>query len=63
MTFRTDGLIGAVVIVATRLLHVQTLLQLPDTTGIDGHLTVNHSVDHFFSLWLAFNNDDVKISG
>lgn len=63
MTFRTDGLIGAVVIVATRLLHVQTLLQLPDTTGIDGHLTANRSVDHFFSLWLAFNNDDVKISG
>lgn len=37
--------------------------QLPNTTGVDGQLTANLKVDHFFSLWLVFNNDDVKISG
>lgn len=39
------------------------LLELPDTSGIDGQLTANLGVDHFFSLWLVFNNDDVKTSG
>lgn len=38
-------------------------LQLPDTSGIDGELTANLEVDHFFSLWLVFNNDEVKMSG
>ncbi|CAG9771856.1 unnamed protein product [Ceutorhynchus assimilis] len=43
--------------------HVTSGLQtLPDTGGINGQLTANHSVDHFFSLWLVFINDDVKIS-
>ncbi|GLV46183.1 uncharacterized protein CBL_02900 [Carabus blaptoides fortunei] len=36
--------------------------QLPDTSGIDGQLTANLEVDHFFSLWLVFNNDEVKMS-
>ncbi|CAG9854830.1 unnamed protein product [Phyllotreta striolata] len=35
---------------------------LPNTSGIDGQLTANHKVDHFFSLWLVFNNDNVKTS-
>lgn len=38
-------------------------LLLPNTTGIDGQLTANLQVDNFFSLWLVFNNDDVKTSG
>lgn len=38
-------------------------LLLPNTSGIDGHLTADLKVDHFFSLWLVFNNDDVKMSG
>lgn len=38
-------------------------LELPDTSGIDGQLTANLGVDHFFSLWLVFSNDDVKMSG
>jgi hypothetical protein len=37
--------------------------QLPDTSGIDFVLTDNLNVDQFFSLWLVFNNDDVKMSG
>ncbi|XP_054284150.1 transforming growth factor-beta-induced protein ig-h3-like [Macrosteles quadrilineatus] len=36
--------------------------QLPNTTGIDGELTAKLAVDHFFSLWLVFNNDDVTMS-
>lgn len=36
---------------------------LPNTTGIDGELTAKLSVDHFFSLWIVFNNDDVTMSG
>ncbi|XP_066147960.1 periostin [Euwallacea fornicatus] len=61
MVFRMDAVVLGV-FVATCLTDVRAVLQLPDTTGIDGHLTANHSVDHFFSLWLVFNNDDVKIS-
>jgi hypothetical protein len=37
--------------------------QLPDTSGIDFVLTDNLNVDQFFSLWLVFNNDEVKMSG
>jgi hypothetical protein len=37
--------------------------QLPDTSGIDFVLTDRLNVDQFFSLWLVFNNDDVKMSG
>ncbi|CAH1183688.1 unnamed protein product [Phaedon cochleariae] len=37
-------------------------LLLPDTSGIDGQLTADLKVDHFFSLWLVFNNDDVELS-
>ncbi|XP_069698147.1 periostin isoform X2 [Periplaneta americana] len=36
--------------------------QLPDTSGIDFVLTDNLNVDQFFSLWLVFNNDEVKMS-
>lgn len=38
-------------------------LILPNTSGIDGHLTADLKVDHFFSLWLVFNNVEVKTSG
>ena len=38
-------------------------LQLPNTSGIDGQLTANLGVDHFFSLWLVFNNEAVNMSG
>ncbi|KAJ8921113.1 hypothetical protein NQ315_015911 [Exocentrus adspersus] len=41
---------------------VEAVLQLPDTSGISGQLTANLKVDHFFSLWLVFNNEDVKMS-
>jgi hypothetical protein len=37
--------------------------QLPDTSGIDFVLTDNLNVDQFFSMWLVFNNDEVKMSG
>lgn len=37
--------------------------QLPDTSGIDFVLTDTLNIDQFFSLWLVFNNDDVKMSG
>lgn len=40
----------------------QTIITLPNTSGIDGQLTANLGVDHFFSLWIVFNNDDVQIS-
>ncbi|XP_067003374.1 periostin [Anabrus simplex] len=36
--------------------------RLPDTSGIDGELTASLAVDKFFSLWLVFNNDDIKTS-
>lgn len=39
------------------------ILHLPNTSGIDGHLTDHHNVDHFFQLWLVFNNEEVKMSG
>lgn len=43
--------------------HVSTSVTfLPNTTGIDGELTAKLSVDHFFSLWIVFNNDDVTMS-
>lgn len=45
------------------LLTAINALELPDTSGIDGQLTANLGVDHFFSLWLVFSNDDVKMSG
>ena len=37
--------------------------QLPDTSGIDFVLIDTLNIDQFFSLWLVFNNDDVKMSG
>lgn len=37
--------------------------QLPDTSGIDFVLTDTLNIDQFFSLWLVFNNDDVRMSG
>ncbi|XP_056631324.1 transforming growth factor-beta-induced protein ig-h3 [Diorhabda sublineata] len=43
-------------------LFVDGAVVLPNTSGIDGQLTANHNVDHFFSLWLVFSNDEVKIS-
>ncbi|KAJ9594501.1 hypothetical protein L9F63_014113, partial [Diploptera punctata] len=36
--------------------------QLPDTSGIDYVLTDNLNVNQFFSLWLVFNNDELKTS-
>lgn len=45
------------------LIAIVNGLELPDTSGIDGQLTANLGVDHFFSLWLVFSNDDVKMSG
>ncbi|XP_022913590.1 periostin [Onthophagus taurus] len=45
-----------------RLLFIVGGLQLPDTSGIDGQLTVNHAVDQFFSLWLVFNSEAVNVS-
>nr|XP_018901841.1 PREDICTED: transforming growth factor-beta-induced protein ig-h3 [Bemisia tabaci] len=39
-----------------------SVIQLPNTTGIDGQLTENLGVDKFFSLWIVFNNDDVQMS-
>lgn len=38
-------------------------LHLPNTSGIDGQLTERLNVDHFFQLWLVFNNEEVKMSG
>jgi hypothetical protein len=37
--------------------------ELPDTSGIDFVLTDKLNVDQFFSLWLVFNNDDVRMAG
>lgn len=58
---------GFLLFIATAALNVifatGTVLELPNTSGIDGQLTANLGVDHFFSLWLVFNNDDVKMSG
>lgn len=48
--------------VSVHLSSATAVLQLPNTTGIDGQLTANLKVDHFFSLWIAFNNDDIKMS-
>ncbi|KAK9510262.1 hypothetical protein O3M35_005085 [Rhynocoris fuscipes] len=42
---------------------VSAVTQLPNTAGIDGELTAKLGVDHFFSLWIVFNNDDVAMSG
>lgn len=39
------------------------VVRLPNTAKVDGQLTANLGVDHFFSLWIVFNNDDVVISG
>ncbi|XP_014274382.1 transforming growth factor-beta-induced protein ig-h3 isoform X1 [Halyomorpha halys] len=38
------------------------VVQLPNTAGIDGELTAKLGVDHFFGLWIVFNNDDVIMS-
>ncbi|XP_072377102.1 periostin [Diabrotica undecimpunctata] len=51
-----------VLMTCSTLLLVDGAVILPNTSGIDGQLTANHKVDHFFSLWLVFSNDDVKIS-
>lgn len=45
------------------LLTTEATLRLPNTSGIDGQLTANLGVDHFFSLWLVFNNEEVQMSG
>ncbi|XP_060517009.1 transforming growth factor-beta-induced protein ig-h3 [Cylas formicarius] len=60
---RLTGLFQGLVVFLVCFIRLQALaLQLPDTSGIDGQLTANHNIDHFFSLWLIFNNDDVQIS-
>lgn len=45
------------------LLSAAATHQLPNTTSIDGEFTAKLSVDHFFSLWIVFNNEDVTMSG
>lgn len=61
-----DGVISSylvcVLMTCSTLLFVDGAVVLPNTSGIDGQLTANHNVDHFFSLWLVFSNDEVKIS-
>lgn len=52
-----------IVAIFLAVLRGNATLLLPNTSGIDGHLTADLKVDHFFSLWLVFNNDDVKMSG
>ncbi|GJQ66831.1 hypothetical protein Trydic_g7866 [Trypoxylus dichotomus] len=58
MTWCNAGLLVAAGLLST----VHAALQLPNTSGIDGQLTANHGVDHFFSLWLVFNNEAVSMS-
>lgn len=52
-----------ILIVVTTLITFISTLKLPNTSGIDGQLTANLGVDHFFSLWLVFNNEEVQMSG
>lgn len=52
-----------VLLTGALLATADAAVQLPDTSGIDGQLTANLGVDHFFSLWLVFSDDDVKMSG
>ncbi|XP_018568871.1 uncharacterized protein LOC108909119 [Anoplophora glabripennis] len=60
---RRAGVVLACLATCTTLLvAVEAVLLLPNTSGISGQLTANLKVDHFFSLWLVFNNDDVKMS-
>ncbi|KAK9738032.1 hypothetical protein QE152_g10213 [Popillia japonica] len=54
---------AGLLLAASLLTTVHATLQLPNTSGIDGQLTANHGVDHFFSLWLVFNNEAVSMSG
>uniref|UniRef100_T1ID80 Uncharacterized protein n=1 Tax=Rhodnius prolixus TaxID=13249 RepID=T1ID80_RHOPR len=49
-------------ILVSYLSFVTAVTQLPNTAGIDGELTAKLGVDHFFSLWIVFNNDDVAMS-
>ncbi|CAH0557354.1 unnamed protein product [Brassicogethes aeneus] len=59
---RAGELVRAVTWTTALFAAVGAVLQLPNTTGIDGQLTANLKVDHFFSLWLVFNNENVKMS-
>lgn len=54
---------GFIIAIFLAVFRGNATLLLPNTSGIDGHLTAELKVDHFFSLWLVFNNDDVKMSG
>lgn len=39
-------------------------IELPDTSGINGQLTANLSVDQFFGLWIVFNEGvEAHVSG
>ncbi|KAI5741094.1 hypothetical protein M8J76_010377 [Diaphorina citri] len=55
--------VGFACVVLLRSVRCLGVVQLPNTTGISGELLVNQSVDNFFSLWIAFNNDDIIMSG
>lgn len=54
---------GDVLLTPTNQQQSTLSLLLPDTSGIDGQLTANYNIDNFFSLWLVFHNDDIKVSG
>ncbi|XP_044743153.1 transforming growth factor-beta-induced protein ig-h3 [Chrysoperla carnea] len=53
---------GDVLLTPTNQQQSTLSLLLPDTSGIDGQLTANYNIDNFFSLWLVFHNDDIKVS-
>lgn len=38
-------------------------IKLPDTTKINSQLNINLQCDHFFSLWMVFQNEHVKLTG
>lgn len=54
---------ATIFLIVAGFLSVDCTLKLPNTSGIDGQLTANLGVDHFFSLWLVFNNEEVQMSG
>nr|CAD7426880.1 unnamed protein product [Timema monikensis] len=55
-------MLSAVLCLVSLSLVSSDVTRLPDTSGIDFVLTEKLGVDKFFSLWLVFNNGDVKTS-
>nr|CAD7457714.1 unnamed protein product [Timema tahoe] len=55
-------MLSAVLCLVSLSLVSSDVTKLPDTSGIDFVLTEKLGVDKFFSLWLVFNNGDVKTS-